>query len=67
MLVVVLFFLMISSILIFFLRRDRQTRLLLGLCLSFSCMFVGIIIYLAKTGGLQNGQKFLLFFDTRIQ
>lgn len=67
MLVVVLFFLVISSIVIFFLRRDRQTKLLLGLCLSFFCMFVGIIIYLAKTGGLQTGQKFLLFFDTRIQ
>ena len=39
---------------------------MLGLCISFVCMFVGIIIYLAKTGGLQNGQKFLLFFDSRL-
>lgn len=67
MLFVVLFFLVISSIAIVFLRRDKQTGLLLGLCISFVCMFVGIIIYLAKTGGLQTGQKFLLFFDTRIQ
>ena len=67
MLFVVLFFLVISSIAIVFLRRDKQTKLLLGLCISFVCMFVGIIIYLAKTGGLQTGQKFLLFFDTRIQ
>lgn len=67
MLFVVLFFLVISSIAIVCLRRDKQTKLLLGLCISFVCMFVGIIIYLAKTGGLQTGQKFLLFFDTRIQ
>lgn len=67
MLFVVLFFLVISSIVVVFLRRDKQTKLLLGLCVSFVCMFVGIIIYLAKTGGLQTGQKFLLFFDTRIQ
>lgn len=67
MLFVVLFFLATSSIAIVFLRRDKQTKLLLGLCISFVCMFVGIIIYLAKTGGLQTGQKFLLFFDTRIQ
>lgn len=67
MLFVVLFFLVISSIVVVFLRRDKQTKLLLGLCISFVCMFVGIIIYLAKTGGLQTGQKFLLFFDTRIQ
>lgn len=67
MLFVVLFFLVISSVVIVFLRRDKQTKLLLGLCLSFVCMFVGIIIFLAKTGGLQTGQKFLLFFDTGIQ
>lgn len=67
MLFVVLLFLVISSITVACLRRDKQTRLLLGLCLSFVCMFVGIIIYLAKTGGLQTEQKFLLFFDTRIE
>lgn len=67
MLFVVLFFLVISSIAVAFLRRDKQTKLLLGICLSFVCMFVGIIIYLAKTGGLQTGQKFLLFFDIRIE
>ena len=61
MLFVVLFFLVISSVVVVFLRRDKQTKLLLGLCISFVCMFVGIIIYLAKTGGLQTGQKFLLF------
>lgn len=30
-------------------------------------MFVGIIIFLAKTGGLDAEQKFLLFFDLRVQ
>ena len=67
MLFVVLFFLIISSIAIALLRRNKQTILMLGLCISFVCMFIGIIIYLAKTGGLQTGQKFLLFFDSRIQ
>lgn len=62
-----LFFLIISSIAIALLRRNRQTMLMLLLCISFVCMFVGIIIYLAKTGGLQTGQKFILFFDSRIQ
>ena len=67
MLFVVLFFILSSSIAIFFLRRDKQTRLMLGLCVSFVCMFIGIIIYLSKTGGLQTEQKFFLFFDLRIQ
>ncbi|GLC81435.1 sensor histidine kinase [Lacrimispora brassicae] len=67
MLFVVLFFILSSSIAIFFLRRDKQTRLMLGLCVSFVCMFIGIIIYLSKTGGLQTGQKFFLFFDLRVQ
>lgn len=67
MLFVVLFFLIISSIAITLLRRNKHTILMLGLCISFVCMFVGIIIYLAKTGGLRTGQKFLLFFDSGIQ
>lgn len=67
MLFVVLFILVSSSVVVAFLRKDRQTRLLLLLCVSFACMFVGIIIYLAKTGGLQTGQKFFLFFDTQVQ
>lgn len=67
MLFVVLFFLIISSIAVFFMRRDRQSMLILGLCVSFVCMFTGIIIYLSKTGGLQSWQKFFLFFDTGIQ
>lgn len=67
MLFIVLLFLAVSSIALFFLKRDRQTLLMLGLCFSFICMFVGIIIYQAKTGGLTYEQKLFLFFDTRIQ
>lgn len=67
MLLVVLLFLAVSSIALFFLKRDDQTICLLGLCFSFFCMFVGITIYLAKTGGLSPEQKIFLFFDTQIQ
>lgn len=67
MLFVVLFFLALSSIALIFTRRDKQTLLMLGLCFSFICMYVGIIIYLAKTGGMSPGQKMVLFFDTEIQ
>ena len=67
MLLVVLLFLAVSSIALFFLKRDEQTYCLLGLCFSFFCMFVGITIYLAKTGGLSPEQKIFLFFDTQIQ
>lgn len=67
MLFIVLLFLAISSIALFFLKRDRQTLCMLGLCFSFILMFIGIIIYLAKTGGLSPAQKLFLFFDTRIQ
>lgn len=67
MLFIVLLFLAVSSIALFFLKRDKQTLYMLGLCFSFILMFVGIIIYLAKTGGLSQAQKLFLFFDTRIQ
>lgn len=67
MLFVVLLFLITMSVLVVCRSRDKQTMLLLGLCLSFCCMFVGIIIYLAKTGGVRNGSQFFLFLDLRIQ
>lgn len=67
MLFIVLLFLAVSSVALFYLKRDRQTVYMLGLCFSFIFMFVGIIIYLAKTGGLSPEQKLFLFFDTRIQ
>lgn len=67
MLFIVLLFLAVSSVILFFLKRDKRTSALLGMCFSFIIMFIGIIIYLAKTGGLSPEQKFFLFFDTRIQ
>lgn len=67
MLFVVLLFLITMSVLVACRSRDKQTMLLLGLCLSFCCMFVGIIIYQAKTGGIRSGSQFFLFFDLRIQ
>ena len=67
MLFIVLLFLAVSSVTLFFLKRDRQTVFMLGLCFSFICMFIGIIIYLAKTGGLSSEQKLFLYFDTSVQ
>ena len=67
MLFIILLFLAVSSIILFFLKRDRETFFLLGMCFSFIVMFIGITIYLAKTGGLSPEQKMFLFFDTRIQ
>lgn len=67
MLFIILVFLLISSVALVTLKRDRQTLLMLGLCLSFTCMIIGIIIYIAKTGGMTREQKLFLFFDTRIQ
>ncbi len=67
MLLIVLLFLAVSSLSLFFMKRDQHTVCLLGLCFSFILMFVGIMIYLAKTGGLSLEQKIFLFFDTKIQ
>lgn len=67
MLFLVLLFLAVSSTVLFFLKRDSRTLLLLGLCFSFVIMFIGIIIYLAKTGGLTRDQRAFLFFSTAIQ
>ena len=67
MLFVVLFFIMVSSVVIFFLRMNIKTILMLALCFSLSLMFIGIIIFQAKNGGISTSQKFFLFFDIRVQ
>ncbi len=67
MLFIVLLFLAVSSVILLFLKRDRQTFFLAAMCFSFIIMFIGIIIYLAKTGGLSPEQKLFLFFGTGLQ
>ncbi len=63
----ILMIVLISSASIFFLKRDKKTLWILGLCLSYMLMFVGISIYLAKTGGLNPEQEFFLFLNKAIK
>lgn len=66
MFLIVLFLLALSSVILIFMRHDKQMLLNLGLCFSFICMYTGIMIYTAKTGGVSPIQKQLIFFDTGI-
>lgn len=67
MFLIVLFFLALSSVILILMRHDKQMVLILGLCFSFICMYIGIMIYTAKTGGVSPVQKQLIFLDTSIQ
>ena len=67
MLLVLILFLAVSSVALFFLKRDRQTIYLLGLCYSFLCLSIGMTVCLSKVGGLSPEQKSFLFLDTQIQ
>ena len=44
MLLVLILFLAVSSVALFFLKRDRQTIYLLGLCYSFLCLSIGMTV-----------------------
>lgn len=67
MYLIVLFFLALSSVILLFMRHDKQMALNLGLCFSFIVMYTGIMVYTAKTGGVSPIQKQLIFLDTGIQ
>lgn len=67
MLFLILLFLAVLSIALTAARRDEESLLTLLLSASLIVLLVGVIIYTAKTGGLDNSQKTFLFLSTKIQ
>lgn len=71
MLIILMLFLIIASILVLILKRNMETFYLLGMCLSLTTMLSGVLIYIAKKGGItQELQRFFYFtinLKTKIQ
>lgn len=67
MLIVILFLLVIVSL--FILIWDKNKLYLLIACLYLSCvlMFIGLILFFAKSGGLSESQQIFLFITKGIQ
>lgn len=67
MLVIILVILFVDAIIFAIIRKNINFLLFSGLCGSLIVMLTGIIIYIAKIGGLSDTQYQFLFLSTRVQ
>lgn len=67
MLIIITILMTLICIYVVSVKKDRMSLLLLALGLSFLIMFVGVIIYIAKSGGYSTLQRFFLFLLPSIQ
>lgn len=67
MLIIITILMTLVCIYVVLVKRDKASLLLLGLCASFIVMFIGIIIYISKSGGFSESQRFYLFLLPKIQ
>lgn len=59
--------LLIGSILVLCVKKNWETLLLAGLCLSLTVYFIGLMIFIAKKGGLSQSIINFLFFAPEIR
>ena len=64
MLIILTIFLVISTVIMVFLKKNREMLLLLGLCICLMMEIAGVMIYIAKKGGISyNVMQFFYFTD----
>lgn len=59
--------LLVGSVLVLCVKRNLESLLLVGLCLSLTVYFVGLMIFIAKKGGLSHEIMGFLFFSQEIR
>ena len=59
--------LLIGSILVLCVKKNLESLLLVGLCLSLTVYFVGLMVFIAKKGGLSQEVMNFLFFNQKIR
>lgn len=67
MLILVLFLCLLVSIYVALQRRDHLSLYLLGMSVTVSMMLAGIVMYIAKVGGLAATEKTFLFLRPELQ
>ena len=67
MLVLSMVILGLISIILLILRRDMIALYMVGMSICFIIMYIGIIIYIAKIGDFNEGQRIFLFLSPRIK
>ena len=67
MLILVLFLCLMVSVYVALRRRDHLSLYLLGMSVTVSMMLAGIVMYIAKVGGLAATEKTFLFLRPELQ
>ena len=67
MLIILTFGLVIASILLILLKKDSESKLLLGLCISLMIEIVGMMIFIAKKGGISPEVVQFLYFSRAVE
>lgn len=67
MLIILVLFLIIVSILACISRRNKESLYLAGMCLSLAIMLTGILIYIAKKGGISRELNDFFFLSLDIK
>lgn len=67
MLLILMLFLMLSSILVLIVKRNKETFYIFGMCISLAIMLSGILLYIAKKGGISRDLQNFFFFSSEIK
>ena len=67
MLLLLMLFFIIASILLLIIRRNKESFYILGMCLSLAIQLSGILIYIAKKGGISRELQDFFFLSLKIK
>ncbi|MCH6267204.1 sensor histidine kinase [Neobacillus citreus] len=67
MLLILMMFLIIASILVVIVKRNKESFYLFGMCISLAIMLTGILLYIAKKGGISRELQTFFFFNNGIK
>lgn len=67
MLIILMLFLIIASIVVLIIKRNRETFFLFGICVSLAVMLSGILIYISKKGGISGDLQNFFFVNMAIK
>lgn len=67
MLILLMLFLITSSILVLIVKRNKETFYIFGMCMSLAIMLSGILLYISKKGGISSDLQEFFFFSIQIK
>jgi signal transduction histidine kinase len=67
MLIILMIFLIFSSITVLIVKRNKETFYLFGMCISLAIMLSGISLYIAKKGGISRELQDFFFLTIEIK